>query len=74
MKKLLFILTVILIILVSCANREESSNVLLEGLTVPKENHPTLSTLFTESLTITPLETTDESLIGRIDKIVKFGG
>lgn len=74
MKKLLFILTLIIIILASCANREQNSNVLLEGLTVPKENHPTLSSLFTENLTITPLETTDESLIGRIDKIVKFKG
>lgn len=74
MKKISLILTVILIILTSCANSEESSNVLLEGLTVPKENHSTLSTLFTETLTITALETTDESLIGQIDKIVKFKG
>ena len=74
MKKISLILTVILIILTSCANSEESSNVLLEGLTVPKENHPKLSSLFTENLTITPLETTDESLIGQINKIVKFGG
>lgn len=74
MNKQLFILTIILSILVSCEDSGDTKNVLLEGLTVPKENQPKLSTLFTENLIVTPLETSDESLIGQIDKIIKFKG
>lgn len=74
MKKQIYLLTITLIIFASCVNSEVNSNILLDGLTVPKENHPQWSTLFTENLVVTPLETTDESLIGRIDKIVRFKG
>ena len=74
MKRHLFIPALVLSIIASCSNNEDSNNVLLEGLTAPQENHPQWSTLFTENLVVTPLETSDESLIGRIDKIVKFKG
>jgi len=75
MKKQIYILTIILSIFASCSNSEDNNkSVLLEGLLVPQENEPNLGTLFTENLTITHLETTDESLIGQIDKIIKFKG
>jgi hypothetical protein len=36
--------------------------------------NPVLSSLFTDKYEITPLETTDDCLVGRIDKIKKFKG
>ena len=75
MKKQLFILALVISTFVSCSNTEESEdNVLIEGLTVPRAGNTRLSSLLTNNLVITPLETNDESLIGRIDKIKKFKG
>jgi hypothetical protein len=48
--------------------------VLLDNFTVPEEMNPVLSSLFTDTYKITPLETTDECLLGRIDKIKKIKG
>ena len=75
MKKQLFTFILVISLFVSCSNTEENdSNVLIEGLKVPRTCNTQLSTLFTNNLVITPLETSDESLIGRIDKIKKFKG
>lgn len=71
MKKTLLLLCLSLV--TSCLNREEYP-VLLENLTLPQEMNPRLSALFTGKHLITPLETTPESLIGRIGKIRKFQG
>ncbi len=75
MNKQLLILAVVISTFVSCSNTEDSDgNALIEGLRVPRPGVTQFSTLFTNNLVITPLETKDESLIGRIDKIKKFKG
>ncbi len=75
MKKQLFIFVLLISVFVSCSNLGSSNdNVLMEGLSVPRGGSIPFSTLFTDNLKVTPLETSDKSLVGRIDKIKKFKG
>lgn len=53
---------------VSSCNQKKHQVTLLEKFTVPQEDHPEWTDLFTDKYTITPLETTPESLVGEINK------
>lgn len=55
-----------------CDNPQKGQKILLEGLSVPQENHTKWTELFSDKYTITPLETTSECLVGEINKIKKF--
>lgn len=68
--KLLFFIS---LFLTSCLTEKTGETVLIEKLS-PAETHPEWIELFTPRYEITPLETTAECLIGRIDKIRKFRG
>lgn len=59
---------------VSSCNQQKHQVTLLGKFTVPQEDHPEWTDLFTDKYTITPLETTPESLVGEINKIKKFNG
>lgn len=75
MIKQLFIFALLASVFVSCSNIKSSNdNVLMTGLTVPRVGSTQFSALFTHNLKVTPLETSDKSLVGRIDKIRKFNG
>lgn len=73
MIKQLFIFALLASVFVSCSSIESSNdNVLMTGLTAPRGSSIPFSVLFTDILKVTPLETSDKSLVGRIDKIKKF--
>ncbi|WP_313382190.1 6-bladed beta-propeller [Proteiniphilum saccharofermentans] len=72
--KYIILLIIIIGSLLSCAEKEHSEFILVENFTVPQENHPEWTDLFTENLNVISLETITSSLIGSIDKIRKFKG
>lgn len=72
--KYIILLIIIIGSLLSCVEKEHSEFILVENFTVPQENHPEWTDLFTENLNVISLETITSSLIGSIDKIKKFKG
>lgn len=68
-----FIVFVALFCLFGVSSCDKSQQqVLMENLSLPKENHPEWSELFTHNFAVTRLETTPDCIIGMIDKIKKF--
>ncbi|UBD77459.1 6-bladed beta-propeller [Parabacteroides goldsteinii] len=75
MKGTTIFIIILLCIFTACSNRQDKEQeVLLKGLTIPKDNKPKWSELFSDKYSITQLETTPECLIGVIHKIKKFKG
>ncbi|WP_106831901.1 6-bladed beta-propeller [Parabacteroides pacaensis] len=74
MKRTVVVFITFISLIVSCSDNKQEYPVLMKNFTVPQEMNPKLTSLFTEKYEITPLETTSESLVGRIDKIKKFQG
>lgn len=66
----LFIVLLCLPTLFSCDTTKQQP--LLEDLSLPQEDHPQWSELFSSNYTATPLETDSTCMIGVIDKIKKF--
>lgn len=55
-----------------CSCNRQQQTTLVENFTIPKEDHPEWTDLFTGKYTITPLETNPECLVGEINKIKKL--
>ncbi|MDR3140120.1 MAG: 6-bladed beta-propeller [Tannerellaceae bacterium] len=74
MKRMLIVCTAFVCLTFSCTPEKDGGLTLFGNLALPREMHPSLSSLFTPNYAITPLETTAECLVGRMDKIKKFRG
>lgn len=72
MKHIITIFIVSLFLLGTSSCDKPQQQVLIENLSIPKEDHPEWSELFTCNYTVTKLETNSTCIIGIIDKIKKF--
>lgn len=64
----------LLLCIVSCKKADNKSIALVDDIDVDIEDRKTLMSSFIELNNVVPLETTDSSLLGSIEKIIKFDG
>ena len=67
-----FLLLYIFILLTSCQKESPVNTLFNEVSFLSKKSTTQLSQLMSDSILITPLETVDESILGKINKIRKY--
>lgn len=73
-KKIVLFICFLLITLFSCKKEKQAGNCLIQNFELKGEVVESIDQLFGNKGKYTTLETTDESLVGKIGKIVKRGG
>ncbi|MDL2278973.1 6-bladed beta-propeller, partial [Parabacteroides sp. OttesenSCG-928-G07] len=74
MKSITVIFLIASCLFFSCSDNKQENPALLDNFILPQDTKSVLSSLLTDNYEITQLETTENCLIGKIDKIRKIEG